>query len=82
MVDFYLDVLNGGTKKVNHTLLTLIPKVDKPTKVTEFQPISFCMVIYKMICKIIVNRLKPIMPLIILEFQSTFLSLHGVMKKI
>ncbi|CAL9000622.1 unnamed protein product [Prunus brigantina] len=46
VVGFYLNVLNGGTsvKEVNHTLLTLIPKVDKPTKVTEFQPISFCIV--------------------------------------
>lgn len=34
--------------------------------------------IYKMIFKMIVNRLKPIMPLIILEFQSTFLPLHGM----
>ncbi|VVA19333.1 Hypothetical predicted protein, partial [Prunus dulcis] len=46
--------------------------VDKPTKVTEFRPISLCTVIYKMISKTIVNRLKPIMPLIISEFQSAF----------
>ncbi|CAL9005797.1 unnamed protein product, partial [Prunus brigantina] len=61
-----------GVDEINHTLLTLIPKVDKPVKVTEFQPISLCTVIYKMISKTIVNRLKPIMPLIISEFQSAF----------
>ena len=52
--------------------MTLIPKVDNPVKVTEFRPISLCTVIYKMISKTIVNRLKPIMPLIISEFQSAF----------
>lgn len=79
MVGFYLNVLNRGSsvKEVNHTLLTLFPKVDKPMKVTECQLISFCTVIYKMIFKMIVNRLKPIMPLIISEFHSTLLSLHG-----
>ncbi|CAB4269090.1 unnamed protein product [Prunus armeniaca] len=74
VVGFCLNVLNGGAsvKEINHTLLTLILKVDKPVKVTEFQPISLCTVIYKMISKTIVNMLKPIMPLIIFEFQSTF----------
>ncbi|CAL8136746.1 unnamed protein product [Prunus armeniaca] len=74
MVGFGLNVLNGGAsvKEINHTLLTLIPKADKPTKVTEFQPISLYTVIYKMISKTIVNKLKSIMPLIISEFQSAF----------
>ncbi|CAL2228927.1 unnamed protein product [Prunus armeniaca] len=74
VVGYCLNVLNGGAsvKEINHTLLTLIPKVDNPVKVTEFRPIRLCTVIYKMIFKTIVNRLKPIMPLIISEFQSAF----------
>ncbi|CAL2224903.1 unnamed protein product [Prunus armeniaca] len=72
VVGYCLNVLNGGAsvKEINHTLLTLIPKVDNPVKVTEFWPISLCTVIYKMISKTIVNKLKPIMPLIISEWAK------------
>lgn len=46
---YCLGVLNGegSVKEVNHTLLALIPKVKKPTIVTEFRPISLCTVLYK-----------------------------------
>lgn len=70
VTNFCLNVLNRGSyvREVNQTMLTMIPKVDQPTLVTEFRPISLCTVLYKIVSKTLVNRLKHIMPFIISKF--------------
>ena len=62
-----LSCLNSGTilKSINHTFLTLIPKVKNPEIVAQFRPISLYNVIYKILSKVIVNRLKPFLNSII-----------------
>ena len=55
----------GVLKAFNATFLTLIPKemgVDTPGK---FRPIALCNVIYKIISKVIANRLKPLLAMLI-----------------
>ena len=51
----------------------MIPKVANPKTVAQFRPISLCNVIYKLLSKVLVNRLKPILNSIILEAQSAFI---------
>ncbi|KAL4383249.1 hypothetical protein GQ457_15G015390 [Hibiscus cannabinus] len=46
----------------NHTLLFLHPNVANPGDIKQFRPISLCSVLYKVITKILVNRLKPFLP--------------------
>jgi hypothetical protein len=50
----------------------MIPKVDNPDKVAQFRPISLCIVVYKVISKLLSNRLKVILPDIISHHQSAF----------
>ena len=64
MTNAVLDFLHTGhmVPAINYTHIVLIPKVKKPKKMADFRPISLCNVIYKIISKILVNRLKLILP--------------------
>ncbi|KAL4383428.1 hypothetical protein GQ457_15G011540 [Hibiscus cannabinus] len=69
-------VFSGGSldPELNRTLLVLIPKVTSPESFAEFRPISLCSIIYKILTKVIVNRLKPLMPHLVSPTQSSFIS--------
>jgi hypothetical protein len=75
------DVVNAVTsffthghmlKAMNHTFLALIPKSNAASTVHHFQPISLCNVIYKIISKILANRLKQMLPKLISPRQAGF----------
>ncbi|KAK4388164.1 hypothetical protein Sango_2423000 [Sesamum angolense] len=59
-------------KQLNATLITLIPKVQLPSNVAEYRPISCCNVLYKVITKILVQRMKNVMNLIVRIAQNAF----------
>ena len=59
-------------KAMNHTNLSLIPKVENPTEVKQFRPISLCNVLYKIISKILSNRLKKVLENCISKNQAAF----------
>jgi hypothetical protein len=68
--DFFLN--KKMAREQNHTFITLIPKQIGAHSVNQFRPISLCNISYKIISKILANRLKLLLPKIISPLQSTF----------
>ena len=60
VIEATLSALNTGTMPpfLNHTFISLIPKIKNPERAKDFHPISLCNVMYKLISKTIANCLK------------------------
>ena len=59
-------------------LIALIPKVDNPSSTAQFRPISLCNSFYKIISKILVNRMRPLLDKIIDPVQSAFVPKRSI----
>ncbi|EAZ45614.1 hypothetical protein OsJ_30281 [Oryza sativa Japonica Group] len=66
---FHTGIMPDG---INETAIVLIPKVNQPMELKEFRPINLCNVIYKIVSKCLVNRLRPILDDLISQNQSAF----------
>ncbi|OMO51807.1 reverse transcriptase [Corchorus capsularis] len=77
LLDLVQDAFRTGSFNVNlnQTLIVLIPNVGNPEYVKQFRPISLCTVAYKLIIKVLVNRLRPLLGDLIGPLQSSFI--HG-----
>ncbi|KAA3480199.1 reverse transcriptase [Gossypium australe] len=74
-VSYYcLQQLNNGmnVSSINKTNIVLIPKVPNPNNISQFRPISLCNVIYKLIAKVIANRIRVVIHKCIDPAQSAF----------
>lgn len=72
---FVLEFFQTGMlpQDTNDAIVVLIPKVAKQEKITQFRPISLCNVLFKIITKTMVGRLKSVMTKLIGPAQSSFI---------
>lgn len=61
---------------LNATFLALVPKGDEPNTLDKYRPIALWNAIYKLISKVLVNRLKPLLPLLISPEQTRYVEGH------
>jgi len=57
---------------LNMTNVALIPKGNTQITMKDWRPIPLCNVLYKLISKVLANRLKRVLPHCIFDSQSTF----------
>jgi hypothetical protein len=63
--------LGGAT---NSSFLALLPKEHGASSLNRFRPISLCNISYKILSKIIANRLNPLLSSLILPNQGGFVA--------
>lgn len=56
----------------NAMILCLVPKRPGASAISDYRPISSCNTLYKVISKLLVHRLKPILPSFIFPNQTAF----------
>ncbi|KAK4397852.1 hypothetical protein Sango_1260700 [Sesamum angolense] len=69
-----MDFFRSGRmlRQLNHTIIALVPKSKHSPSVADYRPISCCNVIYKIITKIIADRLSPALKQLIDSSQAAF----------
>ena len=74
VIEAVLLILNSGhlLHKMNHTHIVLIPKKNDPKYLSEFRPIILSNVVSRIYSKVLINRLKIILPNVISDAQSAF----------
>ena len=74
LLEMVNDFMSSGIldARLNMTNICLIPKTERPTRMIELRPISLFNVGYKIISKVLCQRLKVCLPSLISETQSAF----------
>lgn len=72
---FVKDILEGGVLRAElaQAMLVLIPKDPKPTSMRGFHPIILCNTLYKLVAKILEDRLKDVWSILISPYQTSFI---------
>lgn len=60
-------------RDINRSFIVLIPKIHEASTIKHFRPISLCNTIYKIISKIITDRIKPLLENLISPNKSVFI---------
>ncbi|GKV12577.1 hypothetical protein SLEP1_g23703 [Rubroshorea leprosula] len=73
-ISFFSEFHRNGklVRGLNSSFLALVPKKLNAANLKEYRPISLLGCVYKLLAKVLANRLKSVMPAIVSETQSAF----------
>ena len=74
VVKLVVEIFESGSMPLhlNKTLITLIPKCPGADCLSLFRPISLCTTIYKLVTKVLVNRIRPMLNKLVSPLQTAF----------
>lgn len=74
ITDVVMEFFSSSTiyQPINCTTVTLVPKVKNTSKITKYRPISCCTLLYKLISKVLTNRLQGVMDWLMDKSHSNF----------
>lgn len=56
--------------RLNTSFISLIPKINGPSNVKDFRSIALLSGLYKLLAKVLANRLKPVLSQVVSDFQG------------
>ncbi|KAK2638160.1 hypothetical protein Ddye_025955 [Dipteronia dyeriana] len=76
IMNFIHEFHNGGStvRELNRAFIVVIPKVVKPETLKDYRPICLVGALYKVLAKVLANKLRKIMDVVIGETQMAFVS--------
>lgn len=76
VVDFVMEFHGSGriVKGLNASFIVLVPKKSNPTSLDDYRPISLIGCLYKILAKLLANRLRKVIGSVISNTQTAFLS--------
>jgi hypothetical protein len=70
------------TKGLNSTFIALIPKKENPQRLADFRPISLVSSLYKIMSKVLANKLRKVVCKVVYESQTTFVQGRQILDEI
>ncbi|CAL5404505.1 unnamed protein product [Camellia sinensis] len=81
IMQFFADFHTNSklTYGINSTFISLIPKLENPSGLSDYRPISLVSSLYKILAKVLTHRLKPALSSIIGETQTAFIGGRNIL---
>ncbi|KAE8678114.1 hypothetical protein F3Y22_tig00111441pilonHSYRG00035 [Hibiscus syriacus] len=84
VAEYCIEILNGtqDIDPIKRTNIVLVPKIKSPRNLAQFRPISLCNVLYKIIAKVLVQRMQEHLHLCTDEAHSALVPRRLIMDNI
>ena len=69
--DFYNGIVD--LQPINNSYITLVPKINNPSRVNDYRPISLLNIVLKILTKLLANRLQPFLLKMVHQNQYGFI---------